>query len=138
MTAAPCGTHTKYQRGCRCRPCKDANAETMRDYRKRKAEGKVRPYKIGPRPLLESSTMPFNRNNWRAEAACAGMDSSIFFVSRGTPPTEALKICGTCPVTEECAEFAASYDKPVISSGVWGGLTTSGIRKLRQDLQAVS
>ena len=45
-----CGTPAGYYAGCRCRPCKDAKAASMREYAaRRKAEGR-----------------PLPRSNWRA------------------------------------------------------------------------
>lgn len=34
--ARPCGTKACYERGCRCRPCKDAAAADKREYRARR------------------------------------------------------------------------------------------------------
>lgn len=64
---------------------------------------------------------------WQAEAACRGMDSSVFF----SPPGErgsarrrreqrAREICRYCPVRVPCAGFAAASDQRY---GVWGGRT---------------
>lgn len=38
-TIAEHGTATRYQRGCRCRPCTDAGSARCRDYRQRKQLG---------------------------------------------------------------------------------------------------
>ncbi|MGW2034380.1 WhiB family transcriptional regulator [Streptomyces sp. NPDC001811] len=64
---------------------------------------------------------------WQAEAACRGMDSSVFF----SPPGErgsarrrrerrAQEICGHCPVRAACAGFAAASAQRY---GVWAGRT---------------
>ncbi|WP_225447222.1 WhiB family transcriptional regulator [Streptacidiphilus sp. PB12-B1b] len=71
-------------------------------------------------PLLDSW-------QWQAGAACRGMASAVFF----SPPGErgsarrsreqrAQRVCGTCPVLDQCAAFAQGTDQPF---GVWGGLT---------------
>lgn len=39
MTTSQHGTYSRYTHGCKCRPCKDANAQRSRDYHKKK-----RPY----------------------------------------------------------------------------------------------
>ncbi|MFE1194009.1 WhiB family transcriptional regulator [Streptomyces olivaceoviridis] len=69
---------------------------------------------------------------WQAEAACRGMDSSVFF----SPPGErgsarrrreqrAQEICRQCPVRVPCAGFAATSDQRY---GVWGGSTEADRR----------
>ncbi|HEY5834054.1 WhiB family transcriptional regulator [Streptomyces sp.] len=66
---------------------------------------------------------------WQAQAACRGMDSSVFF----SPPDErgharrqreqqAKAVCEACPVRTPCALFAVATNQPF---GVWGGLTES-------------
>jgi WhiB family redox-sensing transcriptional regulator len=65
--------------------------------------------------------------DWQADAACRGMDASVFF----SPPSErgeakqareehAQQICRTCPVRSPCGLFAVATRQPY---GVWGGLT---------------
>ncbi|MFC5911261.1 WhiB family transcriptional regulator [Streptacidiphilus monticola] len=64
---------------------------------------------------------------WQSEAACKGMDSSIFFSppgERGNARRErerlAQQVCGGCPVKARCASFATACQE---SYGIWGGLT---------------
>jgi WhiB family redox-sensing transcriptional regulator len=64
---------------------------------------------------------------WQAEAACRGMDSSVFFSpsdergrARRHRERVAQDVCRTCPVRLACAVFALSTGQP---HGVWGGLT---------------
>ncbi|MET9450189.1 WhiB family transcriptional regulator [Streptomyces cinerochromogenes] len=69
---------------------------------------------------------------WQTEAACRGMDSSVFF----SPPGErgkarrrrehrAQEICRRCPVRVPCGSFAAASDQRY---GVWGGHTEADRR----------
>lgn len=67
------------------------------------------------------------RWNWQEEAACRGMDSSIFFHpqnERGSARMNrdrlAKRVCVQCPVRLECADYAIRAREPY---GVWGGLT---------------
>jgi WhiB family redox-sensing transcriptional regulator len=76
--------------------------------------------KIRTKPLLQEW-------EWQADAACRGMDSSIFF-----PPTgergrarrqreEAARvICHSCPVSGPCGRFAQKSNQHY---GIWGGRT---------------
>ncbi|WP_406433390.1 WhiB family transcriptional regulator [Streptomyces sp. NBC_01589] len=76
--------------------------------------------KIRTKPLLQEW-------EWQADAACRGMDSSIFF-----PPTSerararrqreeaARAICHSCPVSGPCGRFAQTSHQYY---GVWGGRT---------------
>lgn len=65
--------------------------------------------------------------NWQEEAACQGMDSSIFFHpqnERGSARSKrdrmAKVVCAQCTVRLECADYAIRAREPY---GVWGGLT---------------
>ncbi|MFG3102494.1 WhiB family transcriptional regulator [Streptomyces sp. NPDC048182] len=64
---------------------------------------------------------------WQVDAACRGMDSSVFF----SPPGErgparrqreerARAICRECPVSGPCGRFAQVFQQDY---GVWGGHT---------------
>ena len=65
---------------------------------------------------------------WQDIAACKGMDPTIFF---GPEHAESVKekrdredsakaVCHTCPVREECLEYALDARE---GYGIWGGLT---------------
>ena len=71
---------------------------------------------------------------WQDDAACAGMDSEIFFPSVGggasvAATLEAKKICGRCPVTAECLRVAVEWEEQYPPHdkdkyhGVYGGLS---------------
>src|SRR4051794_3723128 len=79
--------------------------------------------------------------DWQAQAACRGMDSSIFF----HPPDErnearreriaaARRICSACPALAACREHVLVVREPY---GIWGGLsederaTALGVQSLR-------
>src|SRR6185295_19090828 len=54
------------------------------------------------------------------DAACQGADTSVFFAVSDTYADEAKAICATCPVAEQCLEYAIATHQ---ADGVWGGLT---------------
>lgn len=56
-------------------------------------------------------------SSWRLLSACAE-HGDIFFDWKRV--AEAKTICATCPVKEQCLEFAIKNDE---RDGVWGGLT---------------
>jgi WhiB family redox-sensing transcriptional regulator len=63
--------------------------------------------------------------DWRAQAACAGRDTDLFYGADGrTGPraneTRAKRICGRCPVITECLTWAIRTGEPW---GIWGGRT---------------
>jgi WhiB family redox-sensing transcriptional regulator len=69
-------------------------------------------------------------NDWKTRAACAGYPSTIFFPDGDSPDThKALSICGECPVTEDCLEYALATNQV---SGIWGGTTEEERRSLRR------
>jgi transcription factor WhiB len=57
---------------------------------------------------------------WAARAACRGLDPELFFPARGQAVDSAKTVCAACPVTTECAEYAATIHQ---NRGIWGGLS---------------
>lgn len=78
-----------------------------------------------------------NLEAWQRDAACAGMDTNIFFAEKGQRLDEAKATCAPCPVKRECLECAIRNRE---RNGVWGGLTPKQrrsvirIRKVRGQL----
>lgn len=79
--------------------------------------------------------------DWQLDAACRGMDSSLFFhppnerdAARENRAAGAKAICRGCPVVAECLEHALRVREPY---GVWGGRTEDerarllGVQSLR-------
>lgn len=62
---------------------------------------------------------------WIAGALCAQIDPELFFPETGGGEA-AKKICGCCPVREECLDYALTRRE---EWGVWGGLSTSERRR---------
>lgn len=65
--------------------------------------------------------------NWRERAACAGMDSALFFGTEresGAAATrrvaKAKAVCVRCPVLTECRAYA--LDRPE-KYGLWGAMS---------------
>jgi WhiB family redox-sensing transcriptional regulator len=74
-------------------------------------------------------TNPRTDVEWRDEVACRDEDTDIFFPLTDEDAGPALAICATCPVREECLEFALITRQ---DDGVWGGLTETQRRRLRR------
>ncbi|MFE2110001.1 WhiB family transcriptional regulator [Kitasatospora sp. NPDC059463] len=73
--------------------------------------------------------------NWRQSARCRGTDPELFFpIGSSTSfatlvqSDEAKAVCGRCPVSRQCLEWA--LDQPV--EGVWGGTTEAERRAMRR------
>ncbi|MGV1006708.1 MAG: WhiB family transcriptional regulator, partial [Candidatus Nanopelagicales bacterium] len=71
---------------------------------------------------------------WQMQAACRGVDSSVFFHPDGergnakaTRERGAKLLCANCPVLAKCREHALRVREPF---GVWGGLTESEREKV--------
>lgn len=73
-------------------------------------------------------------HEWRAKAACKGLDTSLFFPARGDMAAAhaAIRVCETCPVQNECREYSLQFPDYAIS-GIWGGLSGLGRRKYRRN-----
>jgi hypothetical protein len=69
--------------------------------------------------------------DWRTLAACRGLDPELFFPERGDAFTarNAQAVCATCPVAEQCLEFAIEVGE---TEGIWGGLSGRQLRQERQ------
>lgn len=69
--------------------------------------------------------------DWRSRAACAGSGSNFFPVgdSDGDVVATAREICRTCPVTDDCLEYALETDQ---RAGIWAGTTEEERRSLRR------
>lgn len=82
-------------------------------------------------PVEMAMTESFDDTDWRRDAACREVDTSVFF-----PDTEeeaatatAKAICAACPVREPCLSFALANRQ---EQGVWGGLTETERRRMRR------
>ncbi len=58
---------------------------------------------------------------WMVDAVCVAADAETFFPrSKGDQPVEARRICDTCPVAQNCLDYALDTGQ---RDGVWGGTT---------------
>lgn len=74
---------------------------------------------------------------WMHHAACAGEDPDQFFPDEEgkSSAKAARKVCATCPVAAQCAEFGVRNSE----YGIWGGLTDkqrADVRRNRRDRAA--
>ena len=67
--------------------------------------------------------------DWVDQAACRGSDLATFFPLVGDRRTylTAIAICGDCPVSRECLDYAVANR---IGYGVWGGMNVDRRRRL--------
>ena len=80
--------------------------------------------------LLSEWALNDREQDWKEQAACKGMDRSIFFPALGYNQHSkvAIKICKTCPVKQRCTEFAINNK---IAFGIWGGLNPNQRQQLK-------
>ena len=66
-----------------------------------------------------------------ADAACSGAGDGVFFPDRygKTATAEAVAICATCTVTDDCLTYALDHG---IEHGVWGGVTPAARRLIAE------
>ena len=69
---------------------------------------------------------------WAADALCADEDPEIFFPPNDDPAVQARRICGQCPVRDECLAYALEAREEF---GIWGGLDPNERRNLKRRLQ---
>jgi WhiB family redox-sensing transcriptional regulator len=64
---------------------------------------------------------------WMASGKCAVEPPEMFFPSDGVGVIRARRICSTCPVKEQCLEYALVNR---IEHGVWGGCSERERRRI--------
>ncbi len=74
------------------------------------------------------------RRDWRANAACVGLDTELFFPLGTTGHAldqiaQAKAVCERCPVMTHCLEWALATGQ---LDGVWGGRSEDERRTLRR------
>lgn len=79
--------------------------------------------------------------DWQNDAACAGMSSALFFPSSPSSnenarlAAAAREVCGDCPVSRECGEFARkSNDGRRERFGIWNGVNHEKVTSNYWDL----
>lgn len=69
--------------------------------------------------------------DWREQAACRNpeVDKRLFFSDSNVEKNQAIEVCDTCPVKQECLDYALERPKEI---GVWGGTTERQRMRLRR------
>jgi WhiB family redox-sensing transcriptional regulator len=77
---------------------------------------------------------------WQLDAACAGLDTSLFYQAdneRGSSvrlrERKAKAVCARCPVISNCLKEALKNNEPY---GVWGGMSADERYRLLNNLGA--
>lgn len=78
---------------------------------------RIVPELIGSEPF---SILAFEE--WMGRAMCLDVDPELFYPDKGQPGKAAVakRICGMCPVIDECLAHAVAKRE---QHGIWGGLT---------------
>ena len=75
---------------------------------------------------LEPTVLNIFQPEWMTRADCQNLPTDIFFPQPGrlgvAQAKQALKICRSCPVREECLAYAMSFPDRSLP-GIWGGTT---------------
>lgn len=77
---------------------------------------------------MSEFTEIIERPAWMRQAACAEMDTDLFFPKRGGVTAPIKRICAKCPVRAQCLAYAMSNGE---RHGIWGGFSESERRKIR-------
>lgn len=112
------GSTSLYQKGCRCTECRREHAAYRRERRRLLEEFTAL---IGPR-----------LGSWIEQGACHDVTPDVrqmFFSSNPTYLKQAKAICATCPVREQCLEYALESN----SRYLWGGTSERQRRVMRRE-----
>lgn len=80
-----------------------------------------------PNTPVELLVLDLEERPWAAYAACRDADPELFFSSSEAEVASAVRICGGCPVREECLEWALDTR---VRYGIWGGTTERERRRV--------
>lgn len=88
-------------------------------------------------PLLQAPSG--DEWGWWRHARCRGLPTDIFFASDGERGARramreeyAKQVCRSCPVCQQCLDYATVSDEPY---GIWGAATPRERHRLRGDLR---
>lgn len=73
--------------------------------------------------------------SWMQHGACRGMNPELFFPGPGDSHTEALAVCNSCPVSEECLDYRIATTPGTgsyLDDGIWGGTNSRERVRLRR------
>ena len=73
---------------------------------------------------------------WQDKAKCLDVPPETFFPEAGKPNKRAKLICNSCPVKQECLEYALELVGFEVT-GVWGGMSQrerEALRRKRRNL----
>lgn len=84
--------------------------------------------------------IPDPARGWQNRAACRDEDPEIFFPIGDTGPAllqieDAKAVCRRCDVADRCLDWAMAADE---QAGVWGGMSESERRSLKQRIARAS
>lgn len=65
---------------------------------------------------------------WMNSAVCASADPEEWFPEKGVSAHKAKSICATCPVIDECLQFALDHNE----TGIWGGTSSRERRRMQK------
>ena len=71
----------------------------------------------------------FTSEEWKLDGVCRTIDPELWFPDAPQTGALAKKLCRTCPVIEECLEYALENGEMY---GVWGGMGNSERKLLRR------
>lgn len=71
----------------------------------------------------------FLGQEWRNDAACATVDTDLFFPERGIPGEKIRDLCFSCPVRLDCLEFSVTS---MPKFGWFGGHPENGRRAVKR------
>ena len=71
---------------------------------------------------------------WMASAVCATADPEEWFPEKGVSALKAKRICATCPVIDQCLQFALDNNE----TGIWGGTSSRERRGIQRVQRAAS
>lgn len=75
----------------------------------------------------QADRSPWPGEEWRADAACAGADTSLWYSYELVLVAAAQAVCAGCPVRSDCLTDAVNREE---EHGMWGGVEERELRRM--------
>lgn len=80
----------------------------------------IQTYRLSATSRVLAALTEAAETKWQEQAVCAQSDPELFFPEKGGATSGAKALCRSCPVKDECLNYALTHDERF---GVWGGLS---------------
>lgn len=75
---------------------------------------------------------------WQSRAKCAEIGGDLWFPEMGGTTIHVKRICASCPVAQQCLDYALAQPPEEDRDGVFGGKSVKERREIRRRMREVA